>query len=167
VTFLTFSILNPKFHTEKTCICICFYGNIIYRISEKRYIINLIPSNIIQQNLFHKFFLSNIIFLVRRPLLINNHFLEFFFKSLNLLSITMVEAILVGAREINFNELRKLNIDNLIVTHDKVFNIHGIFCNVCDQRTLLINNIVIFVFLAAHMFSKPDLRYAQHKESRR
>jgi len=56
----------------------------------------------------------HIILIVIRPFITNYHLFESFFKLLNLLSMIMVEANLVGATESNFNELKLLNINNPI-----------------------------------------------------
>jgi len=64
----------------------------------------------------------------------------------------MVDANLVGARVSNFNELKLLNIDNLIrVSYNKGFNKSSIINNLRDPKTLLIN-ITISVFFLLHKY---------------
>ena len=91
-----------------------------------------------------------------------------FFNCLNLLSITIVEANLVGAMDSNFNELNELEIDTHRVTHDKNFHKHCIIQNLGDPRTFFINNILFFLYSWLHICSsKQDLMCGQHMESNR
>jgi len=79
----------------------------------------------------------------------------------------MVEGNLIEVTKRNFNELKILNIENLIGCPMIKFLINVIIKKLCDPRTFFISITIFSEFFLHNYFSMQDSRYALHKESSR